>query len=122
MKCRPKVDGVGDGIACLNVTRSVSTLAGEKMSSINGIGNNSPVQKITQQPIQKQIETAQTEKPSLSDRVELSGVKSFLSTLKANEVRIDKVAVIKAQIEAGTYETEQKLDAAIDKLLDDLAK
>ena len=92
------------------------------MSSINGIGNNSPVQKLTQQPIQKQVETAQTEKLPLKDRVELSGVKSFLSTLKANEVRIDKVAVIKAQIEAGTYETDQKLDAAIDKLLDDLAK
>jgi hypothetical protein len=29
---------------------------------------------------------------------------------------------VKAQIEAGTYEDDQKLDAAVDRLLDDLTK
>jgi anti-sigma28 factor (negative regulator of flagellin synthesis) len=32
------------------------------------------------------------------------------------------VAAIKAQIEAGTYEDDQKLDIAADRLLDDLMK
>jgi anti-sigma28 factor (negative regulator of flagellin synthesis) len=33
---------------------------------------------------------------------------------------VDKVASIKAQIEAGTYEDDHKLDVAADRLLDDL--
>jgi len=55
------------------------------------------------------------------DRVELSGVKNFLAVLKANDVRADKVAQVRSQIEAGTYETDDKLDVAADRLLDDLA-
>jgi anti-sigma28 factor (negative regulator of flagellin synthesis) len=46
----------------------------------------------------------------------------LLKTLKNNDIRTDKVAAIKAQIEAGTYEDDKKLDAAVDRLLDDLLK
>jgi negative regulator of flagellin synthesis FlgM len=46
----------------------------------------------------------------------------MLSKLKASgDVRLDKVNDIRAQIEAGTYETPEKIDGAISKLLDDLA-
>ena len=37
------------------------------------------------------------------------------------EVRADRVAEIRQQIEAGTYETEAKLDLAVGRLLDELA-
>ena len=92
------------------------------MSSVNSVGNNSPIQQTTTQPISKQIPADAPKQLPLTDRVELSGVSQLMKTLKANNVRVDKVASVKAQIEAGTYETDDKLKIAADRLLDDLAK
>jgi anti-sigma28 factor (negative regulator of flagellin synthesis) len=92
------------------------------MSSINGVGNHSPVQKIIQQPIHREIPADAPLQRPVADKLELSGISHLLKTLKSNDVRIDKVADIKARIEAGTYEDNQKLDVAADRLLDDLAK
>jgi flagellar biosynthesis anti-sigma factor FlgM len=96
------------------------------MSSVNGVGSasqNNPVQKLTSQPIQKQIPADAPAQPRAADKVELSGVAHLMKALKSNaDVRTDKVAAIKAQIEAGTYEDEKKLDVAVDRLLDDLAR
>jgi len=90
------------------------------MSSINSVTTTSPVQKLAAKPIQKQLPTESTTS-SRSDRVELSGVSDLLKTLKAGgDFRAEKVAEIKSQIAAGTYETDDKLDAAADKLLDEL--
>lgn len=36
------------------------------------------------------------------------------------DIRADKVAAIKAQIQAGTYETDEKLDVALSRLLDEI--
>jgi flagellar biosynthesis anti-sigma factor FlgM len=89
--------------------------------SIQGIGNNSPLQKIVNQPIQKSIPAGSSEPTRGTDKVELTGVSQLLSTLKAGgDVRVDKVESIKAQIAAGTYEDDKKLDIAADRLLDDL--
>jgi anti-sigma28 factor (negative regulator of flagellin synthesis) len=48
----------------------------------------------------------------------------MLMTLKAGgDFRADKVAEVKSQIEAGTYaDDDHKLDAAIDRMMDDLMK
>lgn len=95
------------------------------MTSINPLGNTAntgPVQRVVANPVQKEI-AADAPKPMPAvDKLELSGVSHLLKTLKNNDVRMDKVAVIKAQIQAGTYDDEKKLDGAIDKLLDDLLK
>jgi negative regulator of flagellin synthesis FlgM len=37
------------------------------------------------------------------------------------DIRTDKVAEIRAQIANGTYETDEKLNVALDRLLDELA-
>jgi anti-sigma28 factor (negative regulator of flagellin synthesis) len=95
------------------------------MSSINHLGNvggAGPVQRVVTNPVQKQIPTDAPAQLPATDRLELSGVSHLLKTLKSNDVRMDKVAIVKAQIEAGTYDDEKKLDAAVDKLLDDLLK
>jgi anti-sigma28 factor (negative regulator of flagellin synthesis) len=92
------------------------------MNPINNVGSNSPIQKITTTPVQKEAPAAAPNKPSLADRVELSGVGHLLGALKSNDIRADKVAAVKAQIEAGTYEDDKKLDVAVDRLLDDLNK
>jgi negative regulator of flagellin synthesis FlgM len=93
------------------------------MSSINGIGNNPRITQVVHQPVHKQLPAGAAPPPARSavvDKLELSGVSHLLKTLKSNDVRLDKVAEIRAQIEAGTYETDEKLDIAADRLLDDL--
>ena len=54
------------------------------------------------------------------DRVELSNVQGYLSQLKTNDIRVDKVEQIKAAIASGAYETDDKLNATVDKLLDEV--
>ena len=90
--------------------------------NVNGVNSSSPVQKIINNPIQKQLPTDASTPARASDRLELSGAGHLLQALKSNDVRADKVSSIKAQIASGTYETDHKLDGAIDKLLDELNK
>jgi len=92
------------------------------MSGINSVGNQNPVHKVVSQPVHKQLPATPAKQLAVTDKLELSGVSHMLKTLKSNDVRMDKVSAIKAQIEAGTYESEAKLDAAIDKLMDDLGR
>lgn len=90
--------------------------------NINGIGNSSPVQKIVSKPVYREVSTDGTGVSRPADKLELSGATHLMGLLKKNDIRADKVAQIKAQIDAGTYETPDKLDAATDRLLDDLNK
>jgi len=88
---------------------------------INGIGSNSPVSKIVSQPIQKQLPAEPAKQLRAADRLELAGASHLLAALKANtNVRAELVQGIKQQIDAGTYETDAKLNAAIDRLLGEL--
>lgn len=91
--------------------------------NVNNVGSSSPVQKIVANPIEKSIPADAPKQLRASDRLELSGVSHLMKALKSNaDVRTDKVAEIKAAIEAGTYEDDKKLDVAVDRLLDDLLK
>jgi flagellar biosynthesis anti-sigma factor FlgM len=91
--------------------------------NVNNVGQSSPVQKLTSNPIHKSIPADAPKQLPASDRLELSGVSHLLTALKSNsDVRTDKVAEIKAQIEAGNYEDDKKLDIAVDRMLDDLLK
>jgi anti-sigma28 factor (negative regulator of flagellin synthesis) len=97
------------------------------MSSVNNVGNNSPVYTVNRPGPKPLGQTAPTSAPNRgADKVELSGnspISHALKTLKAGgDVRLDKVADIKARIAAGTYEDDQKLEAATDKLLDEVMK
>jgi len=92
------------------------------MDPIRNVQTTSPVQKLINNPIQKTV-GGESPKPRAMDRLELSGVSHLLTTLKSNDVRADKVTGIKSQIESGTYDTDgKKLDAAIEKMLDEVLK
>lgn len=96
------------------------------MSSINSVGGGNPIQSITNQPVQKSIPADATNPATstparASDRLELSGASALLQSLQNNNIRTDKVASIKSQIEAGTYEDDDKLNVAVNKLLDELS-
>jgi anti-sigma28 factor (negative regulator of flagellin synthesis) len=92
------------------------------MSSINSVNNSSPLQQVIANPIRKEVagEPARSLAASSIDRLELSGVSQLLQSLKSNDVRTDKVAEMRTQIDAGTYETEERLNSAAEKLLDEL--
>jgi negative regulator of flagellin synthesis FlgM len=95
------------------------------MSSINslgGAGAAGPLQRLTSNPVQKQVPADAPAQLPVTDKLQLSGVSHLLKALKNNDVRAEKVAEIKAQIASGTYEDDRKLDAAVDRLLDDLLK
>jgi negative regulator of flagellin synthesis FlgM len=56
-----------------------------------------------------------------TDRVDISpAAEAAVRATESSEVRHDLVNSIRAQIAAGTYETPQKLDAAIERLLDEI--
>ena len=92
------------------------------MNPVNNLGSTSSVQKLVSNPLQKQLPPEAPRQLPAADRLELSGVSHLLKTLKSNDVRGDKVASIKAQIDAGSYETDNKLNVAVDRLLDELNK
>jgi negative regulator of flagellin synthesis FlgM len=93
------------------------------MSSISGVGGNSPIQRIAAPAAAPSAAPASSTATTRSaDKLELSGASHLLHSLKTNNIRADKVASIKAQIENGTYEDDHKLDAATNGLLDDLLK
>ena len=92
------------------------------MSSINNVGNTNPVQNIVSNPIQKSIAADASTPQRAVDRLDLSGVSYLFQALKTNDIRTDKVATVKAQIAAGTYEDDNKLNVAVNGLLDDILK
>jgi anti-sigma28 factor (negative regulator of flagellin synthesis) len=92
------------------------------MSSISNVGGNTPVQRVVTNPVQKQVPADAPRQLPVTDKLELSGASHLLQALKKNDIRADKVAEIKGQIEAGTYDDDKKLDVAVDRMLDDLLK
>jgi len=94
------------------------------MNPVQNTGATNALQKIYSNPIRKQLPTDGSTPMKATDRLELSGASHLLAALKANSgVRADKVADIKGQIAAGTYDADgSKLDSATDKLLDELNK
>lgn len=57
-----------------------------------------------------------------SDQVEVSSMATYLSKLsQLPPIRSDLVASVRSQIEAGTYDTPEKMEFALGELLRDLA-
>jgi anti-sigma28 factor (negative regulator of flagellin synthesis) len=94
------------------------------MSTINSVGLSNPVQRIISNPVQKSTpaEAAGLATPTGPvDSLDLSGV-GQPAALQADNIRADKVAAIRQQLDAGTYETDDKINGAVDKLLNELTK
>jgi anti-sigma28 factor (negative regulator of flagellin synthesis) len=92
------------------------------MNSVSNISGSAPIQKLVNQPVRKETPVDAPKQLPVTDRLELSNMSQLLEKLKANDIRTDKVAEIKSQIESGTYENDQKLTVAADRVLDELFK
>lgn len=56
------------------------------------------------------------------DQLDISPEADLISRVRETpEIRADRVAQIRAEIAAGVYETDEKLDVALDRLLDEIA-
>lgn len=77
---------------------------------------------------QKPAEATQTPNSGAVDQLDLSNASNGVNRMAPNsaiadggEIRIDRVAEIRRQIADGSYETAEKMDAALDRLLDQYA-
>ena len=71
-------------------------------------------QAIDQQSATTQIDTV--------DQVDISSEAQMLANLNdTTDIRAERIAEIRQQIETGQYESAEKLDAAIERLLDEFA-
>ncbi len=64
---------------------------------------------------------AAPERAHQSDQLDISREADLASRVRdLPDIRAQRVAQIRAQIEAGTYETEHKLDVAVGRLMEEL--
>jgi len=57
----------------------------------------------------------------INDELEISDAGRLIEQAKSvPDIRQDRVNAIRARIEAGTYETDEKLEVALDRLLDEI--
>jgi len=85
-------------------------------SSVQGALPIKPVQ-----PTQSVSQAPESSSITPTDEVEISSAGRMMDTLnQSSELRAERLAQIKSEIEAGTYETADKLEAALEKLLDEI--
>ncbi|MDX9912700.1 MAG: flagellar biosynthesis anti-sigma factor FlgM [Phycisphaerales bacterium] len=93
------------------------------LSSINaaGVGRTATSYALPGASAGASAERVRAEAPVRGDRAEFSETARALALLKSlPELREDLVARIRTQIHDGTYETQDKLDAALGGLLEDI--
>ena len=80
------------------------------------------------QPISAPHRAAPAQMPTSSpysggvDQLDISPEADFVAQARElPEIREDRVAALRAQIEAGTYETPEKLEIALSRLLNEIA-
>jgi hypothetical protein len=68
-------------------------------------------------------ELVQSDSPRKEDRVEVSEHARYLNRLRElPAARFDHVSRIRLEIEHGTYDTERKIEIALQRLVDDLVE
>ena len=89
------------------------------MSNINGVQQAAvtPVQ-----PVSQAYGNAATSAPqAVGDTIEISTVARLASRVhELPDVRTELVERVKAEISAGTYETSDRLDVALERLMEEL--
>ena len=91
------------------------------MSDIAPISRTSATAIQTRPNVSKSAVTAESTTPRKSDSVEFSQAARYLAKIaELPDIRQDLVDRVKGEIAAGTYETEDKIDALLDSLAEDV--
>ena len=90
------------------------------------IRGTSSIQTTSQVNLANKVQTADNSavatRIDTTDQVEISSEAQMLASMNdTSGIRAERVAEIREQIEAGQYESADKLDAAVDRLLDEIA-
>ena len=85
-----------------------------------GLGRLGRVNSATASNARAAYRSAQPHSGRASDEVQVSPQATFLNKLRDNPIREDLVADVREQIADGTYETPEKLDAAVSELAGEL--
>ena len=89
--------------------------------SISPIGSNSPVTRLQGSKAITTSQGSQDAGTSATDTVEISDSARYLSEIKKlPDIREAKVAAARDAIAGGTYETPQKLEVTLNRLMEDL--
>lgn len=89
------------------------------VNGIESVQQSLPVKSVGQVAPTSTVSDVDTSMPV--DQVELSEIPELVDELDGpSEVRAERLAQIKAAIDDGTYETADKMQAALDRLLSDL--
>ena len=112
-----------EGEARVRVTRvSSHEQVGEESMEVHGVGSvggTGPIQPAATPRPTGPVEASQA--AEVRDADEISEVGKLLDDLsRIPEIRSELVAELRRQIEAGTYETPEKLELAVDRLLSEL--
>lgn len=92
------------------------------MSDIAPIQNPAAAALSLNNPVQRSAAAQTTDSTRDSDQVDFSSTaRAFAQLNDASGVRQELVARIRDEIAAGTYETPEKLDAAVEGLAQDLS-
>jgi negative regulator of flagellin synthesis FlgM len=79
-------------------------------------------QAISSPHVTRASQPTQAESMPIRDEVNISDAARLVEQVhQAPDIRQDKVDSIRAQIAGGTYETPDKLDVALSRLLDEIA-
>jgi negative regulator of flagellin synthesis FlgM len=66
--------------------------------------------------------TAPAQSSAISDRLDISEAGQIASRMaEIPEIRADRVSQLRSAIQSGSYETQDKLDTALERLLDEIA-
>ncbi|MBI4586690.1 MAG: flagellar biosynthesis anti-sigma factor FlgM [Planctomycetes bacterium] len=89
---------------------------------IRGTGNVGGSEPIRPHPLNSnRFKIPEETKLDRVDRVEISDLARFKALLKeVPEVRLDRIEEIRAQIDAGIYETPDRIAITVDKILEEL--
>ena len=96
---------------------------GETHMEIYGAGGTRGPQPIYPRLAEFTIDAGRTvEAGAPRDQVEISPLGQMLDGIsRLPEIRHERVEEVRRQIAAGTYETPEKMDVALDRLLDELS-
>lgn len=88
---------------------------------INGLGQIHGAQALNAPQRVKATETEATLSSTPMDTVDISAEADLASRINdIPDIRADRVADIRAEIAAGAYETDERLDVAVGRLLDEI--